>query len=577
MSEARAAVDSITLEVLRGRLETVAEEMELTLLRSSHSTIVNEALDATSAIFDARGRTVAQAIGIPVHLGVLVTVAELVAKSYPDGVAFPGDVYAFNDPYGGGTHLPDIAIFSPVFVGGGLVGYTGTMSHHQDVGGVAPGSLATEARDIIAEGLVIPLVKLVDGGTLNEALRDVMEANTRAPDALRGDIDAQMSACEVGRRRFVEVHEEWGGDVVDAAVDMLMDQAERLTRVEIEKIPDGEYHFTDWLDDDGRSLGAEPRQFSATMRVKGSDVEFDFEGTSPQTEAAINNVPPSTEAIVYYFIRTLSGEEAPGNAGTYRPVTVTLPPGTMVNPLSPAPVAARGLAMRRISDVVLGVMAQAIPERMNAASCGQSTILPVGGVDPATGERFVGMIGGPWMGGMGARLGKDGIDCTDNVFMVPVETTEAELPLRFTSLQLWTDSGGAGTWRGGLGYVAEVEWLRGDATISVRRDRHKFGPWGLEGGLAGPPCRTDVVRADGTVENVPTKEIMQISQGDVLRYWTTGSGGYAPPHQRDVAAVLADVLDGMVSLESAEADYGVVVDGEGVDEAATAALRTEAH
>lgn len=574
------SIDPVTLEVLRGQLDSAAQEMQLTILKSSHSTIVTESLDATSALFDRDGRTVAQAVAIPIHLGVLAELGRRFAEAYPDGVARAGDVYAVNDPYAGGTHLPDIGVAAPVFHDDELVGYVVTMTHHQDVGGSVPGSTAVRVHDHFAEGLRIPMIRLIDGGRRNDDTLRLMMANSRTPENMRGDLNAQIAACTTGVRRLGEIYTRWGAETVDRAVGALLAYAERLTRLEIEKIPDGAYEFTDYLDDDGSSPDAPPIPFHCRMTVTGSDVHFDFTGTGDQVRTAINNVPYSAISAIYYVVRTLTADSAPNNDGCYRPVSFHMPEGSIINPRFPAPINARAVALRRVVDVVLGVMAQAAPDRMPAANCGQSSLIHIGTVLAESGRRVVATVAGPWMGGMGARPDKDGIDVTDhdasNVFHLPVEVGEAELPVRINRVELWTDSGGAGKWRGGLGYFEEFEWLSGEGAATVRRDRHKFAPWGLAGGHDGPLCETRIVRAGAEPEPLDSKTALTLEPGDRLQLWTTGSGGHGSPLERDPQRVLNDVLDGRVSPAAAERDYGVIIRDGRVDEAATASRRAEA-
>ena len=560
----RSNVDPVTLEVLRGCLTAAADEMEFVLLKSSYSSIITEALDATCAVFDSQGRTVAQACAIPVHLGVLCELGRRFAARYPAGEAQEGDLYIINDPYSGGTHLPDIGVAAPVFCQDELVGYVATMVHHQDIGGSAPGSTSAAAFDHLAEGIRIPLVRLATGGVLQSDLIKLLEANSRTPANLRGDLNAQIAACRTGERRLRAVFEEGGIDRVNAGIAALMEYAERLTRLAIERIPDGEYSFTDWLDDNGLSPDTDPVKVHVTLRVRGNEVEFDFTGTDRQVKAAINSVRSSTLAAVYYAIRVLTGDAAPSNDGCYRPISVKLPPGTIVNAEFPAGVNARMVAVHRIGDAVMGAMAKAAPDRMVAAGCGQTSVIPVGGFDPSRDRHYVGVLGGPYRGGMGARPSKDGIDVSDhdlcNVYHVPLEITEADFPVRYAKLELWKDSGGAGTWRGGLGYHVELEWLSGDAKLSLRRERHKFSPWGIQGGGNAAVCRTELQHADGVVEKLPAKILAPIRAGERLRYWTTGGGGYGPPQQREPERVLADVLDGKVSATAARDLYGVRIE-----------------
>lgn len=577
LSEKREQVDPVTLEVLRGQLDSVAAEMQLIILKCSHSSIVSESLDATSALFDRQGRTIAQAVAIPIHLGVLAELGRRFAAAYPQGTAAPGDVYAINDPYAGGTHLPDFAVAAPVFLADALVGYVVTMTHHQDIGGSVPGSTAVRVHDHFAEGLRLPMVRLVAGGKRNEDLLALMFANSRTPQNMQGDLNAQIAACETGVARSRALFQRWGRATVEATVEALLNYAERLTRGEIEQIPDGEYEFEDFMDDDGTGPDARPVRFKVKMSVVGSNIHFDFAGTAAQVTTAINNVPASTISAVYYAVRVLTGDDAPNNDGCYRPVSVHLPVGSIVNPDFPAPINARAVCLRRVIDTVLGAMAQAIPERMTAAHCGQSSLIHVGAVDADTGRRVVATVGGPWMGGMGARAAKDGIDVTDhdasNVYHMPVEASEAELPVLFHEVSLWRDSGGAGKWRGGLGYHSRFEWRSGEGAATVRRDRHKFAPWGLMGGHSGPLCRTSFTPAGEKSSPLPSKGSLTLRPGDCVELWTTGSGGYGPPTERDPRLVFEDVLDGRVSVEVARYIYGVVIRNGEVDSQGTAERR----
>lgn len=550
-------VDPITLEVLGNRFSAIAEEMETVLLRSSYSAIVKEALDASAAVFDADGRTLAQADSIPAHLGMLVRSVRRVTETVGSDPR-PGDLYVLNDPYDGGTHLPDVTIVAPAFHSGRLVGFAATMAHHQDIGGKAPGSTAPDAFDLTAEGFRIPPLKLFDAGERNETFFALARANVRVPDNFEGDVGAQVAACRRGAERLAEVVEAHGAETVQAAGGALLDYAERLTRRAIEAVPDGDYSFVDYLDDDG--VSPDPIRIEVKATIRGSDIHFDFTGTGPQAKGAINCVPSSTMSAVYYCVRALAGPGIPRNDGVHRPITATLPPGTLVNPDPPAPVGARTLAFKRIADACMGALAQAAPGRVTAASNGQANLIYVGGFDPLKERYFVGFLGVPMAGGMGARPDRDGIDLVEtdmtNCIHYPTEACEAELPMRINRIELWPDSGGAGRFRGGLGYVSEVEWLRGEAIVTIRRDRHKFHPWGLAGGQAAPLCRFAMRRADGSEEDLPSKTVTRIRAGDRLLVWTTGGGGYGPPSERDPDAVRADLREGRITPEAARRDYG---------------------
>ncbi len=573
-------VDPITLEVLRGRFDAVTEEMQLALIRASYSPIVTEGKDATSAIFDYQGRTIAQPSAEPVHLGVLTDPAKLIAQRYPQGVAQPGDLYISNDPYAGGSsHSPDIAIFAPVFHGKQLVGYAATMTHHTDIGGMAPGSMNVEAIDIHAEGIRIPLLRLAHGGKLNEELMELIVAASRAPVNIRGDLNAQIAACKTGVRRFSAIFNEYNVALVHATVDELLDYAEAMTRKAIAAIPDGSYEWKDWLDSDAITPDGEPIEYRVRIEVSGDEIHFDFTGSAKQMKSALNNVRSSTVAVCYYAVRLLTGDEVPNNDGCNRAVRVTTPLGSVVNAAYPSPIAVRGIGLKRIEDVVLGAMAEMLPDQMTASHSGQYSMIFFSGLD-AQGNRVQGLSGGPYAGGHGARPNKDGIDVTEhgvtNGSAFPVEFSESKLPILLKRVELWTDSGGAGTWRGGLGYEAETEWRGGEAMASIRRERHKFVPRGTQGGGDSLPCETRLQRATGEIENLPGVARLMIDKGDVIRVKTTGSGGFGPPMLREPKNVLSDVLDGRVSVQAARDTYGVVIEGGEIDVAATHACRARA-
>ena len=570
-------MDGISLEVLYGKLSSISEEMQLVILKSAHSRMVNEACDATSALLDSSGRNISQAVSIPIHLGCLTVLGKLLADTFPQGKAKAGDCYIINDPYSGGTHLPDIAIATPAFLNAKLIGYATVMIHHQDIGGMVPGSASVYAHDLYSEGLRLPLVKIIDQGNLNDDLVGLMMANSRTPHTLKGDLFAQIAAGSMGAKRMSELANNYGLTSLEDGVNSLLDYTEKLTRAEITKIPDGKYKFEDWVDNDGSLESSKPLKIVVEMTIKKSDIHFDFTGTSPQVKTAINNVPSSATSAVMFGIRTLTGDASPDNEGGFRPVSIHFPEGSIVNPYFPAPVASRSVSLRRVVDVILGVLSKALPEKYPAANCGQASVIYCGTTNEVTNETIVGAIGGPWMGGMGARPNKDGIDATDhdasNVYHVPLEVSEAELPIRFNRMELWMDSGGAGKWRGGLGFYSEVEWLKGKAGASLRRDRHKFKPWGLAGGHSGPVCATALKRKYSKSKAIAGKSQIELNEGDILQLWTTGSGGHSNPLLRDPLLVLEDYLDKKISKESALNAYGVVIQNNKLDTAATKAKR----
>src|SRR5262247_1073873 len=537
-------VDPVLLEVLRNRLDAIADEMELTLLKSAASPIVKEGLDASAALFNTRGETIAQAAAIPIHLGALQFAAQRIVRAFPPERMREGDAFLLNDPYDGGTHLPDITLAVPVFAEGGAVALACTMCHHQDVGGRTPGSVPTDATELFQEGLVIPPTQLFRAGVLDENLLGLLRRNVRLPETFTGDLMAQVAAGRLGTVRLGELFARHGSGEVLAYVDELLRRAETLTRREIEGIPDGSYTFTDWLDSDG--VDARPVKIQVAVRVQGSAMTFDFTGTSPQVRGPFNSVPASTLSAVYYAIRAVSDPTIPNNGGCFRAVESILPEGSLVNPRPPAPVSCRTATIKRIADAILGALVKALPDRMPAANSGTLLVMAFGGTDPATGRPFV--ASELAAGGMGARPTKDGIDVVEtdvsNCMNIPVESVEMSFPLRIRSGGLWMDSGGAGQFRGGLGLAKVFEATTTDVMVSHRGERFASAPWGLHGGTPGRSAHAFILRKEGTREELPSKKMIVLHPGDQLWEYIAGGAGYGDPFDRDAEMVRADVLDG---------------------------------
>jgi N-methylhydantoinase B len=572
------AIDPVLLEVLRNRLDAIADEMELTLLKSAASPIVKEGLDASAALFTVHGETIAQAAAIPIHLGALQFGAQRIVRAFPPERMREGDAFLLNDPYDGGTHLPDITLAVPVVAGGRVVAMACTMCHHQDVGGRAPGSVPTDATELYQEGVIIPPTQLFRAGDLDENLFRLLARNVRLPDVFTGDLMAQVAAGRLGGVRLRDLFAAHGTDLVLAYIDELLNRAETLTRREIEGIPDGEYRFEDWLDDDGVDVGRRVK-IAVTLRVHGSSMTFDFTGTDPQVRGPFNSVPASTMSAVFYAIRAVSDPSIPNNGGCFRAVDVVLPEGTIVNPRAPAPVSCRTATIKRIADTILGALVRALPHRMPAANSGTLLVMAFGGHDPETGKPFV--ASELAAGGMGARPDKDGIDVIEtdvsNCMNIPVESVEMSFPLRIARARLWDDSGGAGRFRGGLGLEKVFEATTTDVLISHRGERFASSPWGLHGGAPGRSARAFILRKDGRREELPSKKMIVLHPGDQLWEYIAGGAGYGDPLERDAESVLADVLDGKVSRHHARKTYGVVPmpDGDAVDELATKDARAE--
>jgi N-methylhydantoinase B len=567
-------LDPITLEVVRNKLDDIADEMELTLLKSSHSTVVKEALDASAAIFDAEGNQVAQAIASPIHLGMIIPAVRRFVELFPPESMREGDVYILNDPFDGGTHLPDIVMTVPIVVDRETTALAVAITHHQEMGGRSAGSTPMDATEIFQEGLRIPPLKIFDEGAPNDTFFAMLERNVRIPETVVGDLNGQLAACHAGLRGVRQLADRYGAAVLRSYMAELLDRAEQMTREAISAIPDGTYHFIDYLDHDGFDLDKRIR-IEATITIGGSDITVDLTGSDPQVRGPINCVPASTLAAIYYVVKVATDPSIPNNAGCYRPVKTILPEGSVVNARSPAAVNARAVVVRRIVDTMIGALAPALPQRMPAASNGHPLVMSMGGIDPLNGRPYVTAEVGT--GGMGGRPGKDGVDAvqtdTSNAQNVPVEALELEFPLRIGHYRLREDSGGAGRWRGGLGFEKSFEALRGAVAISHRGERHHTAPWGIFGGGPGAQSKSRLVRADGMVEQFPSKAELRLLPGDRLEVWTTGGGGHGDPLERDPELVLADVRDRKVTREAAADAYGVVVTDQSVDAEATRVLR----
>jgi N-methylhydantoinase B len=449
----------------------------------------------------------------------------------------------------------------PVFHQQQVVALATTMAHHQDIGGKSPGSVPTDATEVYQEGFRIPPLKLAESGVLNHTLLELWQQNVRIPDIVMGDLRAQMAAGKLAAARIDRLIAQYGVKTVLDAVNQLMDQAEAMIRAKIRTIPPGSYTFADYLDNDGMALDTRVK-IQATVTIQGSDIHVDFTGTSPQTKGPFNCVPSSTLSAVYYVVRAITDPDTPNNAGVFRPVKVVLPPGTVVNPHPPAPVCARTASVKRIADTLLGALVQAMPERMPAANSGQLLVLSFGGVDPLTGRRFVTSELGA--GGMGARPTKDGVDAIDtdvtNCMNIPAEAIELDHPLRILKNRLWDGSGGAGAYRGGLGYEKVFEVVRGEVVIAHRGERFFSQPWGLFGGRPAPRSRSFVKRQDGRTEAIPSKGMYTLYPGDQLHVFVAGGGGYGDPLTREPQRVLEDILDRKVSIDEAREVYGVMID-----------------
>ena len=519
-------VDPISLEIFRSSLTALAEEMGAVLMRSSYSPNIKERRDFSCALFDARGRLIAQAAHIPVHLG---SMPDSVAEAL---VAFdhfaPGDIIALNDPFLGGTHLPDITLIAPIFVqveeDPRLIGFAANRAHHADVGGMSPGSMPL-ATEIYQEGLIIPPMKLWEAGQPNRALLALVLRNVRTPDERRGDLTAQVAANRTAARRLQEMVERWGLATLEEHVDALIAYATRIAEATIEAIPDGCYHFTDHLDDDGIDDAHIPIRVAITVR--GRELTVDFAGSAPQVRGNINTVVSVAKSATYYVVRCLMPDDAPMNHGTFAPVTVIAPGGTVVNARPPAAVAQGNVeTSQRITDVIFGAFAQALPEIVPAASQGTMNNITAGGIDPRTRQPFA--YYETMGGGMGARPGLAGLSGVhthmSNTLNTPVEAFEYAYPMRITRYQLRDGSGGRGAARGGDGLLREITF-EVPTDVTLLTERRRLPPYGLQGGEAGQ-CGENCLFHEGQTIPLAGKAHFRAQPGDRLTIASPGGGGW---------------------------------------------------
>src|SRR5882672_4587502 len=544
--------DPIELEVFKNLYHSIAEEMGAALRRTSFSPNIKERRDYSCAVFDSSGRVIAMGDHMPVHLG---SMPMSVAAAVEHGPLEPGDIVMLNDPFRGGTHLPDITLVMPVYVqkikGSGRGRplhtittkpdfYVASRAHHADVGGTYPGSMGP-CREIYQEGLRIPRVKIMREGKIVADVLALLLNNVRTPEEREGDLGAQIAACQTGARRLTEICGRYGLARTIQAAGELLDYSEEMMRSFLASVPPGTYRAEDFLDDDG--VDDKPVRIAVTLRVRGRSgkssrskkrpaaITIDFTGSDPQVQGAINAVEAITVSTCFYVFRCLLREDVPATAGLMRPIDVIAPVGTVVNARPPAAVAGGNVeTSQRIVDVLLRALAQAIPGRIPAAASGTMNNLTIGGIDPRTGEPFA--YYETIAGGMGARPTKDGVSGVHthmtNSLNTPAEALEYAYPVRLRQYSLRPGSGGDGLHTGGDGIVREIEVLA-DAQVTLLADRRSRGPYGLSGGSAGAPGRTIIVRKDGSEEEIPGKTSVRLRSGDRVRVESPGGGGWGKP------------------------------------------------
>ncbi|MCF7805066.1 MAG: hydantoinase B/oxoprolinase family protein [Candidatus Marinimicrobia bacterium] len=519
-------LDPVRLEIFRSLFSSVAEEMGATLMRSASSPNIKERRDYSCAIFNGNGELIAQGEHMPVHLGSM----PLSVQAAIDEMEFePGDVVLLNDPFRGGTHLPDLTMIMPVFieVSEEPTFFMANRAHHADVGGMSPGSMPV-STEIYQEGQIIPPVKWRAAGDLNDDLQRTLLANVRTPVERKEDLAAQEASLKVGAKRTRELTKRYGLGVVQNFMTQVLDYSDTLMRKELEEIPDGTYIAEDYLDDDGST--AEPVKIRCTIRIDEDTADVDFSGSAPQVRGSLNAVSAITFSATVYCFRCMAENDIPVNEGCFRPLTVIAPKGTVVNATRPAAVAGGNVeTSQRIVDVVLKALSRAVPERIPAASQGTMNNVAIGGTDN-NGEPF-----GYYetiAGGMGARPSKDGIsgihNHMTNTMNTPIEALETSYPFRITEYRFRDFTGGTGTYRGGDGIIRSLQVLC-DCSVTVLSERRIFSPYGLQGGNTGFQGLNILTRKDGNMEGMPSKFNIQLRAGDVLTIETPGGGGYGKP------------------------------------------------
>ncbi len=539
-------LDPIALEINWNGLKSIADECFLTLMRSAFSTNIKERHDHSTAIADAKGRLIVQAENaLPIHLASMSGLMRFILDQYGDTIK-PGDIFIGNDPHvAGGTHLPDINLATPVFDGSKLVGFVANIVHHADVGGAAVGSMSGGLDEIYKEGLRIPIVRLYSGGVLQQDMMRLLLLNMRLPDERKGDLNAQLAAAKLGQRRLQEFMAQSGSVYLETVFDEIVSRTNKRMRAAIENLPDGTYSFSDVMDDDG--AGTEDIRICLEIIKKGDEIIFDFEGSDPQVPGNFNLTLNATQSAVCFSLKALLDPDVPNNQGIFDAIEIRAPRGSVVNCVAPAAVALRANTCQRVVDIVIGALAEALPNQAIGAANGANTSAVFSGIDPRTGQQYVYLetLGG----GMGARASKDGKDGVQvnitNTSNLPVEAIEIEYPLRVEEYALVENSGGAGKFRGGMGIRRSIRPVGHTCEFNGVGERFRNRPWGVFGGKSGEHGRFEVSHDDGSQLSLPPKATgVKLSPDSKVIIETPGAGGYGEPSERQAEAVGLDLDSG---------------------------------
>jgi N-methylhydantoinase B len=551
-------LDPIRLEIIANGLRSIADECFVALMRSSYSTNIKERKDHSIAIMDKNGRLVVQAaLTLPIHIASMGGLMKCVLEKYGEDI-HEGDIFIANDPHtAGGTHLPDINYAMPIFIEGEMVAFVCNIAHHADIGGMVPGSMAGGMSEIYQEGLRIPVIRLFDKGVLQTDIMDILMLNVRVPEERRGDHNAQIASCRLGVRRFMEVVDVHSLPSVLSAFDEIISRTAMRMRAAITEIPDGVYTFNDFMDADGINTYDIP--ICLTLTVKGDRIYLDFDGTSQQVKGNINTTMNAVQASVNYALIAALDSEMPSNQGVLDVVDINCAPGTLLNCVFPAPVAARAHACQRVIDVVLGALSKALPENVIAAANGANTTAVFSGIDPRTNKPYLYFetLGG----GMGARATKDGKDGVQvgitNTSNLPVESIEQEYPLRVEEYSFVENSGGAGKYRGGMGLRRVLMPVDHECVFNGAGERFRYQPWGLFGGLAGGSGRFTIWDAHGERRLDDKPNEVEVVPGTRITVETPGAGGYGAPSERAAEALQIDQKSGKYSAAFIEQHYSI--------------------
>ncbi len=567
-----AHLDAIDLEIMRASLDGIVQEMQNSLFRTGFSTIVRESQDASCAIMNERGDVIAQHVVLPLHIGSFPACCEAVLRNYDD--IAEGDAYLINHPYEGGSpHAPDMALITPVFVDGLLMGFCASIAHKSDIGGPVPGSCSGQARETFNEGLHLPAIRYQRGYQRNVEIERIIACNSRTPELVLGDIRGQLGSSRLGEERLIALILKFGKDNAQACFARLLELSHLRMRAAISQWVDGIYEAERFVDDDGIELNT-PVRIHVIAEKKGDSITFDFTRSADQTRGPANIRPPLVNAAIAYCLIALVDPNIFVNSGLFKAFNVKLREGSVMNPRFPAPVNTYNPTVHATVEAVFAALTNIVPEKSRADGCGSRSII-LGGRSTYTGKGYVQyeILGG----GAGARASKDGTSGTSvnqsNAKIAPIEIVESEFPTRVERFELIRDSGGPGKFRGGLGIRRDYTNLA-DARFSIRSTKHVIAPNGAAGGSKGRTGDILINPGQSDEKRLPTRYAdYPLKAGDHFQLDTPGGGGLGNPFERDPERVLKDVMEGYLSIAAAERDYGVIVSGESIDQQATRNLR----